>query len=487
MLERIRTGLARLVMPDTVKQTLNESVGSVLFSPSATGGTPPRLGTRELLLAYSKMPWLRAVVNKTATSVGNTNWQLFVLRPGGGGSRAILPKKIQRADFMLRKELLKQASTRGDLVEIEEHPLLDLLSNGNEVMRGEDVLQVTQIHMDLVGESFWMLERNGLGSPTAFWPLPPDWITEFPSKDSPTWKLRLSAVHIEVPVDEIIAFIDIDPANPYSRGTGIAKALGDELETDEYAAKHLKNFFFNRARPDLIISGDGISRDDTLRMEEKWLSKHQGFWQSFKPSFLSRKVDIKELGMSFEHMQMIEIRKHERDTVIQVYGAPPEKFGILAQSNRSTIEAADFFWSKDIILPRTERIRNTLQKRLVPKFDERLILDFETPIVQDKEFRLKAMGRAAWAHSIDEWRAIAEESPLEKNGNLHVVPVNMQTIDIEGGELTPPKEEEESEEPETETEAAGWPGAEIFDALGNRIKEIEPKLVEAVKKRLNKS
>ncbi len=486
MLERMRTGLSNLIMPGTVKQPLTESIGSVVFSPSATGGTPPRLGTRELLLAYSKMPWLRAVVNKTATSVGNTNWQLFVLRPGGQRS-AILPQKIQRADFHLRKKLLKQAATRGDLVEIEQHPLLDLLHHGNEVMLGEDILQTTQIHMDLVGESFWILEQDGLGTPSAFWPLPPDWIREFPTKERPTYRIRLSAREIEVPISEIVAFLDLDPANPYSRGTGIAKSLGDELEIDEYAAKHLKNFFFNRARPDLIISGDGISREDTLRMEEKWLDKHKGFWQSFKPSFLSRKVDVKELGQSFEHMQMIDLRKHERDTVIQVYGAPPEKFGILAQSNRSTIEAADFFWAKDIVLPRQERIRNTLQKRVVPKFDERLILDFETPIVQDKEFRLKVMARATWAHSIDEWRKLADEAPLDKNGNLHIVPVNMQPVDIEAGKFpTPPEPEEPEETPEPEEEPK-WPGAEVLNSIGERILEIEPQLVEAVQKKLNKS
>ena len=409
-----------------------------------------------------------------------------MLRPKGQRS-AILPQKLQRAHFDLRKKLLKQAATRGDLVEIEQHPLLDLLHHGNEVMLGEDILQTTQIHMDLVGESFWILEQDGLGTPSAFWPLPPDWIREFPTKERPTYRIRLSAREIEVPISEIVSFLDLDPANPYSRGTGIAKSLGDELEIDEYAAKHLKNFFFNRARPDLIISGDGISREDTLRMEEKWLDKHKGFWQSFKPSFLSRKVDVKELGQSFEHMQMIDLRKHERDTVIQVYGAPPEKFGILAQSNRSTIEAADFFWAKDIVLPRQERIRNTLQKRVVPKFDERLILDFETPIVQDKEFRLKAMSRATWAHSIDEWRKLADEAPLDKHGNLHVVPVNMQPVDIEAGQLpTPPEPEEPEETPEPEEEPK-WPGAEVFNSIGERILEIEPELVEAVQKKLNKS
>jgi len=35
---------------------------------------------------------------------------------------------------------------------------------------------------------------------------------------------------------------------PTGGGAGVAEALADELDTDEFAAKFTKSFFFNRAR-----------------------------------------------------------------------------------------------------------------------------------------------------------------------------------------------------------------------------------------------
>jgi len=249
--------------------------------------------------------------------------------------------------------------------------------------------------------------------------------------------MRLPAGDIEIPTSEVVAFIDPDPANPYGRGTGIAKSLGDELETDEFAAKHLKSFFYNRARPDLIISSDGMSREDTVRMEERWLDKHEGFWQAFKPHFLNKKVDIKELGQSFENMQMIQLRKHERDTVIQVFGLPPEKFGIINESKRSTIAAADHFWKQDAVFPRIEFMRTVLQDALVPQFDERLILSFEAPVVQDAEHKLNIMRNAAWAFTRNEWREEAHHDPVEIRGDVYAVPVNMQEVPADEEPLPP--------------------------------------------------
>ena len=44
-----------------------------------------------------------------------------------------------------------------------------------------------------------------------------------------------------MPPEDVIVFKDPDPANPYGRGSGIGKALGDELDTDEFAAQHIEN------------------------------------------------------------------------------------------------------------------------------------------------------------------------------------------------------------------------------------------------------
>ena len=233
-------------------------------------GTPPKRGTRELLDAYNTMPWLHAVVNKVSRSVASVTWQLY---------RADNARAVQRAGPDVRKGMLKQA----ELVEVETHPVLDLLDNANEFLTGLTARQLTQIYLDLTGEAFWLLERNGAGRPVEYWPIPPDWVLDTPTPDKEAFRVSFRGWRGEIPKSEIIWMFEPDPVNPYSRGSGTGRALADELETDEYASKHVKSWFYNRARPDIIISADGLTPQDTARLEEDWLRKSQGFWKAYKP------------------------------------------------------------------------------------------------------------------------------------------------------------------------------------------------------------
>lgn len=422
---------------------LFNSLGSGGFFRASTGYTPPTRGTKELLEMYSQSPWLRAVVSKVGRGVAETEWRLFVQK--GGSGKAVKNSRIARSAYDLRDKSIKAMVDADTMKEIDDHPLLDFLHNGNEHLIGHGCIQTTQSHIDLVGEAYWLLERDGLNMPIAYWPLPPDWIHKLPTKKDPWFVVSApGGKQMRIPVTEMIVIKDPDPSNPYGRGSGIAQSLGDELEIDEYSAKHMKAFFFNRARPDLIIHGDNMSKDDAERLSHQWKRDQGGFWNAFKPVFFSRKIEVKELSQTMENIQMIQIRKQERDTFINVYGVPPEKLGVVQDSKRSTIAAADFFWAKDIIKPRMEMLRLFLQAQLVPMFDERLILHYNTPVIQDDEFELKVMEGATWAFTINDWRKRANHPSLGPDGDVLVVPLNNEMHSVKsvkggGKSLAPPE------------------------------------------------
>ena len=475
MFDKLRLRVAQTLVP---KSLGNQGVQLSLMS-STVSATYPRLGASELLKAYSKMPWLRALVNKVGKSVGSTHWILQRVNSANNNREIITPYTLQHSPIDVRKNLIKTYKRQNRISEIEDNPLLRLLVKGNSQFPGQTVFQLVQTYIDLVGEAFLIKERNVLGTPVNLWPLPPDWIKQFPTSDNFSYQLSIGGVRVDVPMTEIIPFIDPDPKNPYGRGTGIAGSLGDELETDEYAAKHLKNFFLNRARPDLIISGDALGISDTKRLEERWLEKQRGFWNAFKPHFLSRKVDITQLGQSFENMQMVDIRKHERDMFIQVYGFPPEKFGIVGESKRSTIAAADLFWVKDVLTPRLEFIRIVLQEKLVPDFDERILLDYVLPEVQDDEHRLTVMKAAPWAYKRNEWREFIGLEPDKERGEVYVqqlamneVPANVSVDEVPSApELPEPVAAPAIGNDEVNEEAIAAVVEGQFEKICDRVKE----------------
>ena len=399
---------------------------------SGGSGDPPYRGTANILAAYSTMPWLRAVAQRVATSVAasTTQWKLYA--PTSGQRRDV--KAMQRSsDSKARHSMLSKSR---EIVEVDSHILLDALNNANSYMVGQSLFKLTQLHLDLVGESFWIKERNAFGAPVEFWPVPPDWVQSTPTPSERSYKVSFGGWQGKIPESEVLWMADLDPSNPYGRGSGMARALSDELETDEYAAKHTRQLFFNRARPDMIIwpkqqgaHDIGLQQDQVRRLEERWLDGHQGFWKAFKPFFVGREIAVHEVNQSLQELQLVELRKHERDTIVQVFGIPPELLGILNNSNRATIESADYLFSRWVITPRLEFLRSQLQERLIPEYDDRLVLDFVSPVEEDRAHMLEAAKAAPWAMKVDEWRTLQGQETLEDEaGQVHMMPMNLTPV-----------------------------------------------------------
>jgi hypothetical protein len=77
-------------------------------------------------------------------------------------------------------------------------------------------------------------------------------------------------------------------------------------------------------------------------------------------------------------------------------------------------------------------VTELLATHLVPEFDERLILDYDTPMMEDKEYRLNVARAAPWSLLVDEWRELMDYEPLENGrGRVVAVPLNLVFTAVE--------------------------------------------------------
>ena len=440
--ERLRVAAKALVgvfSEDAAKQAYGLLGG--IFPGAA--GPPPTRGARERAAAYADMPWLHAVADKVSSAIAAVQWQLKAVRPRGE-PRAVRVKALQRLGgsweaSLERRARLKRLKEAGELVEVEEHPMLDeLLEGGNSYMTGLAMRKTTALHWDLEGEAFWVKQRNALGVPVGAWPIPPHWVTATPTPTNAFFRVSYRGWQGQIPDTEVLWMVNPNPENPYGRGTGMARALADELETDEYAAQFVRMTFINQARPDFIIypkspaTWSGPERD---RLERDWRAQHEGFWRAAKARFATRELGVHEFeDTNFRQLQMVQLREFERDMIIHTWGVPPEILGIVESSNRATIQAASYIFARWVLVPRLEAFRALWQERLVPEYDDRLILDYVSPGEKDREFALEVGKAAPWAWTADEWRELAEREPLENgDGEVHPVPLGMSFGALEGG------------------------------------------------------
>lgn len=393
--------------------------------------------SRGFLRSYGEMPWLRAVAGKISFSVASTDWQLYVMKEGRGSTRRVssgpMVKSLQRmGKARERKQLIAKKKAVGEIEEITDHPFLDMLQYGNAVHTGLTVRKLIMLYIDLTGQCFMIKERNAVGAPVGLWPLPPHWVQSTPTPSNPRYLIQAGSWTRELADTEVLWMNDADPLDPYQRGVGHTQAVADELEIDTYASKMAKQVFFNRGKPDFIVAPkEGtMLKQDMTRLERFWTERVQGFWNVAKPLFLPKPVDVREFAHDFRNFEFTELRKYQRDVVMQVFGIPPEIMGVLTNSNRATIDASDYLMAKYVLVPRLEFLRAQLQERLIPEYDDRLILDYDSPVAEDHEFNLRAMQANPATVRVNEWRSMQGLDPLddEKGGSVFLVGPNVTSV-----------------------------------------------------------
>lgn len=396
--------------------------------------TPPKRGTSELIAAYNNIPRLRSIIGKMSESVASAQWKAWYRAKGKGVNSA---GKIPGQTTLTKKSLdtaRMKATMDGTLREVDTHPLLDLLEYGNPAIDGFSLMYLTNVYLDLVGEAFWVISISDNGTPLALWPVPPNWVQSTPTGERPFFRVN----NQDIPEDDVVWFKVPDPVDPYGRGSGVGMSLGDELDTDEYAAQLSKAVFYNHAIPKGILSVKDIDDEEAKAFQKKLEQRYGGPRKAGRVLVTPGDLSYKRLDQSFDELQMIELRTWIRNLLQQTYGIPPEIVGVIESSNKATIIAAEHIMAKHITMPRLERIRRPIQTQLAPLYDNRLILDYESPIDADHVIRKELMIAVPWAYTVNQFQDEANFEGFGEAGEYRMVPMNMLPQQADQSPIMPP-------------------------------------------------
>jgi HK97 family phage portal protein len=422
-----------------------KSAGGML-SGILMSGQAPRRGTRELLAAYRTLPYLHSVVHRIAYDVASVPFRLYRQRKGSS---------LKRATGTVRKSLIDGAVRAGKLEEVEEHPVLDVLNTWNPALGPVASRAVCQMHLDLKGETFPIKERNGSGQTLELWPIPPHWIAEVPSANLHGFRASWAGWQRIFPEEDVLWIRQPDPENPYGRGVGAGEALSDETDIGELATKYVKDFYFNGGVPPFILGIKEAGDEQLARFRERLIQEHRGVGKQHHPLVTNGEVSVQELNASLKDQELNELRQLERDVVLQVFNVPPECLGILENSNRSTIDASEYKYATGVLCPRLDLMVSALQS-VVDEYGEGLVLDYVSPVPEDREFKGRAMVALPTNYTVDEHRALAGFPPLKDGvGDELYQPAAASPFGGLGfgggvGEEEPEPPEEELEEDEEE-------------------------------------
>ena len=332
-----------------------------LFAPpQRAGSTSAALGSMEQAgIVY-------AITTKLATSVAAAEWRLYRKARSG------------------RPE---------DRREVTDHPALFVLNRPNPFMTRQELFEIGQQHGELVGETWWIIARNGggTGAPVEIWPVRPDTMTVEPHPTA-----YISGYSYRSPDGERTALKTTDvvfircpnPSDPY-RGLGPVQAVISDISNSQAAAEWNRMFFVNGALPGGLIELEGSEASDVTldELADRWREQHQGMRNSHRVGILTA-GHFKEIGSaSHRDMQFHELATLADERIRLTFGIPKPILGTVDDVNRATAEAMDGVFARHCLVPRLERIKGALNADFLPMFEgtEGLEFDYCSPVPADRE------------------------------------------------------------------------------------------------------
>lgn len=298
------------------------------------------------------------------------------------------------------------------VAEIKSHPFLDFLRRVNDHMTWGDFCEAWSISYDLSGEFPIYLDRPAPNRPpTQMWPLRNDWL-----KVKGDARNLVTGYAYGVQQGGVPRFIDFEPweiilhkrYNPMDmrRGQSPLRAAAYAVDTDHFAANHVRNFLYNRAMPAVGLSTDKELKEPQIKeLVNSWRAKFQGPNKAGGVVVLHSGLKAESLASSFADLQLVDMRIFTRDEILAIYKMPRTIIGITDDVNRANAEATDYVYGSRVILPRYERMAGILQEFMLPMWPgtDGMEIGFDSPVPEDKLFTLQYHTAA-----VDKWETANE-------------------------------------------------------------------------------
>lgn len=321
-------------------------------------------GLTAQLDAMGSVSTLFAIVNRTAKAEAGVEWGLYRKAKSG------------------KKE---------DRTPVTSHAALDLWNRPNAFFTQSEFIESGAQHKQLTGEQWWVIARHeSVNLPLEIWPVRPDRMRPVPDPEtflSGYMYTGPDGQEVALRTEDVIFIRTPHPTDPY-RGIGPVQALLTDLDAVRYSAEWNRNFFLNSAEPGGIIEvPDRLGDSEFDELRDRWNEQHKGIANAHRVAILEhgKWVDRK---YTQKDMQFAELRGISREIIREAFGFPKPMTGAVEDVNRANGDAGERMFSRWLVVPDLEAIRDALNYRLLPMYGATAVgleFDFENPVPEDAE------------------------------------------------------------------------------------------------------
>jgi HK97 family phage portal protein len=265
---------------------------------------------------------------------------------------------------------------------LENHRLRRLISQPNPVTGEFEFFELSVTYLDLAGNCYWLIQRGRDGLPAELWPVRPDLIRIFPTRNPRVWSygyiLDPTAGN---PRDITTAIIPIDArdmihvkyANPLNAYFGQAplRPAARAVSLDNAATDFVDSLLRNYAVPGVVIkTATEVTQVIADKLKRKWKAAFTGARRG-EPAVLQAGMDVQPLGMTLRDLEFPDLRAITESRICAAFQVPPILVGAKVGLDRSTFtnyqEARKQLW-EEAIFSLQRRFRDPVETQLLPEF-----------------------------------------------------------------------------------------------------------------------
>lgn len=314
------------------------------------------------LATYESIGTLFGVVSKLAASTSLVDWKLY--RPAASGLEE-------------------------DRTEVSLHAALTVWSRPNEFFGRQEFVESIQQHLDLTGESYWIVVRVG-ALPLEIWPVRPDRMEPIQSvKEFIKGYVYTSPDGEQIPLrrEDVIFLRWPSPLDVY-HGTSPLPALAGDIANERNQTQWSNAFYENNAQPGGVITVDRRMQDEEFdELAERWEKTHKGVNNAGRVAILEQ-AEYTPINYTQRDMQYVETRGFTKQAILDAYGFPKFGLGDVDDVNRASADASLALMAQTLTVPRLERVKAALNWDFLPMFGVKpgaLEFDYENPVPPDAE------------------------------------------------------------------------------------------------------
>jgi HK97 family phage portal protein len=374
--------------------------------------------------AYNKIVWVYACVSLISSCASSVNWCLY------------------------RKNI------NGNVIEIEEHPILTMLNNKvNDYTSSKDFFDIWATYLALQGKFY--AKYNSPILPTQMEFLYPHYTLPIPNLDTfvQGFEYKINGKVYIYDKNDILWSKFVDPLDAYN-GLSPIKAMARTIDTENESVDWNKNTLQNSAVPPGAIQVTNPSPELSEKLRSEWIKRYAGSNNVRVPLILNaEKASYTQFGLNPLDMDFLNQRTINRTEICSGFGVPSQLVGDpQGQTYANFGEAQKAFWENTIITRYIDRITYILNHDLVARYADNLYIapNFDNvAALNDNRAVIIENTRGLWTDGLitrAEARSALEYEYDDKKDNIYYTDIKIPKKNINTTNDDETETESESEE-----------------------------------------